>query len=412
MQQLRGVIVRDDRGADQPLLDPRGGAWHGSRDPSLERLWRRVGVWQASPWSVAAGGAWGLLVVPLYALLRSVLGPHASSTVVTGCVVAMALLYGRLVMDPLRQRALNRSGRLVAQTVLREGLCPSCTYSLHGLESEHDACVVCPECGAAWMRRRIVRSAPTDVATAGRAEARPRWKWSFGDQVWAKDQIGTPIPLMGKRERPYEPFTSVDHRVRFERAVRDGFGYRRHRMIVVGVVLLGLGVAVFPGTIWVVGQFARSMPWTVRDPINSTLIVLSLGCTACAVACYAFWHSPSGRAIVLAFEREKVCASCGADLASAIAITPESGGLASCPTCDARWRLDEPRCLSCRARFDNSTPDANGRVVCAACGEAWQRGAEGSCARCKYPLRDVPRAADGVVICPECGLATGVGIPE
>ncbi|MEZ6243093.1 MAG: hypothetical protein R3B57_08625 [Phycisphaerales bacterium] len=32
----------------------------------------------------------------------------------------------------------------------RLALCASCGYSLGGLTPEHDGCVVCPECRAAW----------------------------------------------------------------------------------------------------------------------------------------------------------------------------------------------------------------------------------------------------------------------
>lgn len=35
--------------------------------------------------------------------------------------------------------------------MLRAGLCPGCSYGLAGLAREDDGCVVCPECGGAWM---------------------------------------------------------------------------------------------------------------------------------------------------------------------------------------------------------------------------------------------------------------------
>lgn len=37
------------------------------------------------------------------------------------------------------------------------GRCPQCAYRLSDLKSEHDGCVVCPECGAAWRAGAIGR---------------------------------------------------------------------------------------------------------------------------------------------------------------------------------------------------------------------------------------------------------------
>ena len=47
-----------------------------------------------------------------------------------------------------------KSARL-AQIHLNHGLCPACAYTLKGLETQQDGCVVCPECSAAWKADRL-----------------------------------------------------------------------------------------------------------------------------------------------------------------------------------------------------------------------------------------------------------------
>lgn len=53
-----------------------------------------------------------------------------------------------------------------APSLVAEGFCGQCGYSLRGLRAHDDACVVCPECGCAWSERRITRpwwSSPSHV---------------------------------------------------------------------------------------------------------------------------------------------------------------------------------------------------------------------------------------------------------
>jgi len=43
-----------------------------------------------------------------------------------------------------------RTSREMAAGLLSCGRCPSCTYKIGHVVEDHDGCVVCPECGAAW----------------------------------------------------------------------------------------------------------------------------------------------------------------------------------------------------------------------------------------------------------------------
>lgn len=70
---------------------------------------------------------------------------------------------GVLVLAPFTGFALLTAWRLwrgaptltdsetYIRMMLRAGLCPGCSYGLAGLSREGDGCVVCPECGGAWM---------------------------------------------------------------------------------------------------------------------------------------------------------------------------------------------------------------------------------------------------------------------
>lgn len=74
-----------------------------------------------------------------------------------------------------RVDARRRVASQLAATAVAEGICGSCCYNLHDLVPEADGCLVCPECGAAWLTRRITRphwltaAAPRARAEGGRA---------------------------------------------------------------------------------------------------------------------------------------------------------------------------------------------------------------------------------------------------
>lgn len=44
--------------------------------------------------------------------------------------------------------------RMADASLLRAGRCAACGFSLRDIETQHDGCVVCPECSAAWHRDR------------------------------------------------------------------------------------------------------------------------------------------------------------------------------------------------------------------------------------------------------------------
>jgi ribosomal protein L37AE/L43A len=109
-------------------------------DPTRPGLRRAILPGQLA-WYAAACAAW----VAVYLTMRGqpFVFRAAAGLVVIGLVV---------VGSYFRRRAGFRKGlRKVRGVMLDASLCPSCTHSLEGLPRHEDGCVVCPECGAAWL---------------------------------------------------------------------------------------------------------------------------------------------------------------------------------------------------------------------------------------------------------------------
>lgn len=88
-----------------------------------------------------------------------VIGSIAASTMgVRGAGVGLLILIGLIVAANRLYSWYVRRGALgqIARTAVAEGVCGSCAFSLEGAVTDPDARVVCPECGAAWRRDRIV----------------------------------------------------------------------------------------------------------------------------------------------------------------------------------------------------------------------------------------------------------------
>ncbi len=58
-----------------------------------------------------------------------------------------------------------RSTRII-EIYLAAGRCAACGYALADLVGEHDRCLVCPECNAAWLASRVGRNAGGAATTA------------------------------------------------------------------------------------------------------------------------------------------------------------------------------------------------------------------------------------------------------
>lgn len=145
------IRTRDDR--DRPIrLSLRrlvwiARAWRGRADFSRRgwvRMFRRL---------LTTGGVWlgvfglSLLVVVFVMMLHDfamglwllIISPVASP------LLAMALVATRGILG-----FGGELPRLIRRDMLAARRCPVCGYDIASLPREPDACITCPECGAAW----------------------------------------------------------------------------------------------------------------------------------------------------------------------------------------------------------------------------------------------------------------------
>lgn len=100
---------------------------------------------------LAAGVGAGILY---NAVLDGGLGVRGACLALAACALVVAGVLS------FRMRG-NADPDLFSEAMLRRGRCPRCTYRIQDCKPDaHDACTVCPECGAAW---RVAAVAPVEV---------------------------------------------------------------------------------------------------------------------------------------------------------------------------------------------------------------------------------------------------------
>lgn len=152
---------RDDR--DRPCavarLTSRQLAWRSIGIKSLTRdelIKQEQQVTLPAEVAIAVAGGvlgwvlWTALVLPLTPMQNTLLG-HFVMPVWVSVVVSTALWFATLGW--VRQHKFSK----IAGIHLRHGRCAGCAYSLTDLPAGDDACVVCPECNAAWRAERVGR---------------------------------------------------------------------------------------------------------------------------------------------------------------------------------------------------------------------------------------------------------------
>jgi Zn-finger nucleic acid-binding protein len=335
---LRGKVI-DDAGQRVPLIGGEGDAeWPVSGDARANLLVRRVGVALGVPngWLVVLGVLMVVLAIGGCGGLSALFSRHAPAAprwlvLVLQGVIAVATARAWL---HLRVKAMARE---VASLVLSEGLCASCGYNLHGLEAQGDL-VRCPECSAAWLAARIVRSAPfARGATMGRPLRKARY--SMGARWPAPDARGVAVEIAhpwlrfqlraaskGRRERLLRAREAVARASRFERTF--------------GLTLAWLGPVVF-------GAFGAGVGGWVGALIGAApFVLLALAGT---YGNFAFDAASTRDALV----RLDLCPSCTADLAP---VTRDAQGRRACPVCLAVWA--DPAPAAARAPAEPATGEA------------------------------------------------------
>jgi Zn-finger nucleic acid-binding protein len=219
--------------------------------------------------------------------------------------------------------ALRPAQRAIADTILAEGLCPSCGYNFVGLDLSA-ALFHCPECGAAWNASRIQRLAPFEGEAQGIGLRELFRQMQQGDRNIVKDDRGRRTKLVHPRLRDHIRTTDPAYNARAIQA--------RKRMALsgawirwpVGTGFIALGVFVGYLVLGVGGSLraSGSLLFAFAFTIGFGIWILRSN----------FCYSP--RAIVEAMKHVGLCPSCGADLAS---VSPDAEGVRMCPLCYGAW---------------------------------------------------------------------------
>jgi hypothetical protein len=153
-QRFWHIRIKDDRGTVVRLYPDGIGV--ASDDRKIEKIcypttnhlvfgslsWQEV-LGLLAPLLISLSGAILLLLVPNIPKLVTDWGSH----------VAIAL-GGPFMIWGYRAGQAQR----IRSALLEHNYCPSCGYTLDGLEPQSDGCRVCPECASAWREARNVEA--------------------------------------------------------------------------------------------------------------------------------------------------------------------------------------------------------------------------------------------------------------
>jgi len=258
-------------------------------------------------------GAWRIIRLSLVGIFIGFLLLSAAIDAVNGRYgfgifmgVILSLSFGELVIRRWYRRWRHREA--VLRAMVMQGLCGSCGYELHGINSSDDGCIVCPECGAAWR---------TDKR---RRDEHPRWERPF---PWLSKFV---YDDRGWKARP-----------RFGiRASAIGRDARRKRLLLCASGPLGMasyvvGWLVFPVLIgMLVLLFVFANPWFVLFAIVGSILTALSRAIIWAIA----------RAIRAEDMRTALldvgnCVCCDDELFE----KPEPDGLHACGNCGSAWLI-------------------------------------------------------------------------
>ena len=94
---------------------------------------------------------WVLWSVLISQYTRPRLGILIDFVAQTTCCVVVATSFWYFLLNHFRRERFPQ----IAEIYLSAGKCAACAYKLEGLTPEHDSCIICPECNAAWKHERI-----------------------------------------------------------------------------------------------------------------------------------------------------------------------------------------------------------------------------------------------------------------
>jgi Zn-finger nucleic acid-binding protein len=248
-------------------------------------------------------------------------------TLVVICVVAS--LCGPLVTQWLKRGNEDQ----IADLLLEEGLCPCCGYNLHGVAAASDQCIVCPECGAAWMAARVLRAEPFIGSGSTASIKQILGRTQSSDTGWTTvDARERRVLLAPARLRRSLRNAQADPAWQ-ARLLSARRGVARGSL---GTRLVGLAI-VWSVSIGMVGVMIYVNSRHAGFGVGSLALV---GVPAIALAAWATLGNFCFRPTVVrsALLAEGLCPSCTRPLDDAEVVEPE---MVMCRTCRSAWRIDE-----------------------------------------------------------------------
>lgn len=357
MLPLPTITTRDDRARPVDLWRPRANP--DAEDAVPLELQQRIAA-------VTADRHKGILREPLTAahvpFLLAILAMGSAPLLFAVFGIARTsywtpVLFGMAIpaLFYFRTRAIHRGmADTLRTTLLAEGHCASCGYSMRGLAPQADGCTPCPECGAAWRldpgprapdREKPVdreKEDPTDIAQDRAARRQLSYALqSFGlrRRFAAVDATGRIVSLVSPdpfARRP-APWRQLDparrHRIR-RRFFRLGVGMR------IAFVLL-----VLPGTIMMIWTWPRTgLPNPLADPLLFMGRVFGTFIWPIFILLFLFRpYVKRADVLVNLMLEERCCPSCAEPLAD----PPPDASIVVCRACGSSW---DPRKAGTRAR--------------------------------------------------------------
>lgn len=330
---------RDDAGQPMTILNPAGfSEWPLRGDARIGALLNRIrtapgqasdakALWATAALTCLSIVLCGIAISGIKAVWPGVagLGPHVLMAPVGFVAGAIGWRW--------RLRFKHSAAR---RLLLSEGLCPSCGYNLHGLlgvgSGDTSVLVRCPECGAAWDRSKVVRSASF---AEGAAYGNPLLLVAGdgrGSSWTTKDDRGEVVALVHPRVAPRRAFDLS--RPRWTKQARAA----RKRVVRANILVRGVVV---------------SVAWLLVPAGAGFFVVL--------------WRQPVNRTSGIVIAAIVVCM-----FLIVLASWATLGNCCYSASSVRRAMLDEGLCPSCAAELSGPSDAANGCRVCACCRAAWK----------------------------------------
>jgi hypothetical protein len=221
------------------------------------------------------------------------------------------------------QRSLGRgNGRNVAAAALADGYCGSCGYSLKMLKHGDDGCVVCPECGAAWLGSRIIQphwERDREPVSMNRLWMTPDDR---GRYVRVLDSFLDPMPADRRAAIGRDEIRRIIARIR-----KSGHAQRLLATLTaftIASVSFVVGIELWAGD-------ENAKIYALFCFIVSLLVVMF------GAGVYRSSMLIKARVIPVIMKSEGLCAVCASSLED---LTPESDGCVVCSQCKAAWRIE------------------------------------------------------------------------